>query len=224
MATNRLYRDTENAMLGGVCAGFAKRFDLDPTIVRVAVIGLAVLTVGTTVLLYLALWIIMPAGAEADTRRPSRDQLSEEFRGAGERVAEAGRIVSRAAKQAAGEISALQNRPAAGESAAAEPTSDAASSAEAPSTESSAPEADATEPGSAESGSAESGSTESGNAEADESRTPDAPSSGTPGAPFTTPPAPPAGLQAPPPPPPPPPGPPDGPIPGPWGNDRPQQS
>ena len=38
------------------------------------------------------------------------------------------------------------------------------------------------------------------------------------------PPAPPAGLQAPPPPPPPPPGPPDGPIPGPWGNDRPQQS
>ncbi|MCB9482624.1 MAG: PspC domain-containing protein [Dehalococcoidia bacterium] len=219
MATNRLYRDTENAMLGGVCAGFAKRFDLDPTIVRVAVIGLAVLTVGTTVLLYLALWIIMPAGAEADTRRPSRDQLSEEFRGAGERVAEAGRIVSRAAKQAAGEISALQNRPASGESAAAEPTSDAASSAEAPSTESSAPEADATEPGNAEFGNAE-----SGNAEADESRTSDAPSSGTPGAPFTTPPAPPAGLQAPPPPPPPPPGPPDGPIPGPWGNDRPQQS
>ena len=219
MATNRLYRDTENAMLGGVCAGFAKRFDLDPTIVRVAVIGLAVLTVGTTVLLYLALWIIMPAGAEADTRRPSRDQLSEEFRGAGERVAEAGRIVSRAAKQAAGEISALQNRPASGESAAAEPASDAASSAEAPSTESSAPEADATEPGSTEPGNAE-----FGNAEADESRMPDAPSSGTPGAPFTTPPAPPAGLQAPPPPPPPPPGPPDGPIPGPWGNDRPQQS
>ncbi|MCA9847310.1 MAG: PspC domain-containing protein [Dehalococcoidia bacterium] len=219
MATNRLYRDTENAMLGGVCAGFAKRFDLDPTIVRVAVIGLAVLTVGTTVLLYLALWIIMPAGAEADTRRPSRDQLSEEFRGAGERVAEAGRIVSRAAKQAAGEISALQNRPASGESAAAEPASDAASSAEAPSTESSTPEAGSTEPGNAEFGNAE-----SGNAEADESRTSDAPSSGTPGAPFTTPPAPPAGLQAPPPPPPPPPGPPDGPIPGPWGNDRPQQS
>lgn len=64
----------------------------------------SILTVGTTVLLYLALWVIMPAGAEADTRRPSRDQLSEEFRGAGERVAEAGRIVSRAAKQAAGEI------------------------------------------------------------------------------------------------------------------------
>jgi len=36
MANNRLVRDKEHAMLGGVCAGIANRFDLDRTIVRIA--------------------------------------------------------------------------------------------------------------------------------------------------------------------------------------------
>lgn len=157
-------------MLGGVCAGIANRFDLDPTIVRVAVIALGVITAGTTILLYLALWIIIPAGPAADTRRPSKDQLAGEFRGAGERVAEAGRIVGRAAKQAAEDISALQRRPAPASvpdvaAAGAEPEGDEgqpgvspetrAPETEAPGTETTAPSAtdtavppvsDATEP------------------------------------------------------------------------------
>lgn len=114
MATNRLYRDKEHAMLGGVCAGIANRFNLDPTLVRVGAIAIAVVTAALPVaLVYLALWIIMPAGSEASTKRPSKDELTEEFKTAGSRVTEAGRIVGRAARQAADEISSLQNRPAA---------------------------------------------------------------------------------------------------------------
>ncbi|MGE3961140.1 MAG: PspC domain-containing protein [Dehalococcoidia bacterium] len=126
MATNRLYRDTDNAMLGGVCSGIGNRFDLDPTLVRVAAIGLALVTAAVPVaIVYLAAWIIMPAGPAAPTGRPSKEQLTEEFRGVGGRVSEAGRIVGRAAKQAADEIAALQRRP--GEPGAA-PSSPASSS------------------------------------------------------------------------------------------------
>jgi len=101
-------------MLGGVCAGIANRFDLDPTLVRVAAIAIAVVTAALPVaLVYIALWIIMPAGSEAATKRPSRGELTEEFKTAGSRVTEAGRIVGRAARQAADEISSLQNRPVA---------------------------------------------------------------------------------------------------------------
>ena len=109
-------------MLGGVCAGIAKRFDTDPTLVRVIVIAAAVLTLGTTVLLYLAAWIIMPAGPEAPMARPSRDQLTNEVRDASGRVTEAGRILGRAARQAADEISALRARPAASPPAADAPS------------------------------------------------------------------------------------------------------
>lgn len=40
----RLYRDTENAKLGGVCAGIAKYFDVDPTWVRLAMFLPLILT------------------------------------------------------------------------------------------------------------------------------------------------------------------------------------
>ena len=115
MGTKRLYRDTDHAMLGGVCAGLANRFNLDPTLVRVATIALGLVTAGTTILLYIALWIIMPAQPpetqeDAPARRPSREELTGEVRDAGTRVAEAARILGRAAQQAADEISQIPGR------------------------------------------------------------------------------------------------------------------
>lgn len=63
----KLYRDTENGILGGVCAGLAKYFHLDPVIVRVgyaAAIALASLAAnklgGYLFLAYFLLWIAMP--------------------------------------------------------------------------------------------------------------------------------------------------------------------
>ena len=47
-------------MLGGVCAGLAEYFDLDPTLVRIAYILLSVLTAFSGVVVYLILWIVIP--------------------------------------------------------------------------------------------------------------------------------------------------------------------
>jgi len=54
-----LYRSKVNRMLGGVCAGIAEYFDIDPTIVRLIWLA-TVLFGGTGVLLYLIAWIIIP--------------------------------------------------------------------------------------------------------------------------------------------------------------------
>lgn len=105
-------------MLGGICAGIANRLDVDPTIVRIVAILLAIVSAGVVVpVIYLALWIIIPTpppGAPPeDARRPSRDELTEEFREAGGLITEAGRIVGRATKQAAADISEMQRQRAA---------------------------------------------------------------------------------------------------------------
>ncbi len=50
-------------MLAGVAAGIAHFFDVDPTLVRVAFVALALLG-GLAVPLYLAGWLLIP---EADT-------------------------------------------------------------------------------------------------------------------------------------------------------------
>lgn len=46
--------------IGGVCAGLAERLDLSVTVVRVAVVVLAVL--GPAVALYLVAWLLLPDG------------------------------------------------------------------------------------------------------------------------------------------------------------------
>jgi phage shock protein C len=53
-------RSSTDKKLGGVCAGLADYFDLDPTIVRVVWL-LAVLFGGVGLLLYIILWIVLPA-------------------------------------------------------------------------------------------------------------------------------------------------------------------
>src|SRR3974390_751496 len=55
----RLMRSSRDKKLGGVCAGVAEYFDLDPTIVRVVWL-LVVLFGGTGLLIYLVLWIVLP--------------------------------------------------------------------------------------------------------------------------------------------------------------------
>lgn len=59
-ATRRtLHRPTKDRMIAGVAAGIAEYFDVDVTIVRIAI---AVLTVfgGAGIALYIAGWLLMP--------------------------------------------------------------------------------------------------------------------------------------------------------------------
>ena len=54
----RLYRDTENGMLCGVCAGIANYFELDPTLIRLLWAAFAL--IGGGVLAYIIAAIIIP--------------------------------------------------------------------------------------------------------------------------------------------------------------------
>ena len=58
--TRKLYRSKSNRQLAGVCGGLAQYFNIDPTLVRVLFILLAVLG-GSGLVLYLAMWIIVPS-------------------------------------------------------------------------------------------------------------------------------------------------------------------
>jgi phage shock protein C len=58
-ATRKLYRSKTNRQLAGVCGGLAEYFNLDATLIRVLFVVLAVLG-GSGVVLYIALWIIVP--------------------------------------------------------------------------------------------------------------------------------------------------------------------
>ena len=57
--TRQLYR-SRNALVGGVCAGIAERFDVDPLVVRILFLTFAVLTLGLAGLAYLVLWAVLP--------------------------------------------------------------------------------------------------------------------------------------------------------------------
>jgi phage shock protein C len=57
----RLVRRTDNKMIGGVCAGVADYFGLDPTLVRVLTVVGAVLGFGSVVVAYLVAWAVMPS-------------------------------------------------------------------------------------------------------------------------------------------------------------------
>jgi len=59
MAENRLYRSVHGRVIGGVAGGLADFFSMDPTIVRLIFVLLAVFG-GSGVLLYIILWIVLP--------------------------------------------------------------------------------------------------------------------------------------------------------------------
>ncbi len=58
-SSTRLYRSRRNQVIGGVAAGVAEYFDIDPTIVRIAwaLLGMAW---GTGILVYLICWLVIP--------------------------------------------------------------------------------------------------------------------------------------------------------------------
>lgn len=55
-----LVRPTEGRIIGGVCAGLARRWGMSPGKVRLLAV-LSCILPGPQVLIYLALWLIMPS-------------------------------------------------------------------------------------------------------------------------------------------------------------------
>lgn len=56
----KLQRDSQNKVIGGVCAGLANYFDMDVALVRV-IFAFALLGFGAGFWLYVILWIVLPA-------------------------------------------------------------------------------------------------------------------------------------------------------------------
>ena len=62
----RLVRNVQDKKIAGVCAGLAKYFNIDPTLVRVLWI-ISVCALGTGILAYAVCWFVMPEeGATQD--------------------------------------------------------------------------------------------------------------------------------------------------------------
>ena len=70
----RLYRDAEQKVLGGVCGGIAAYFDMDPVLVRIILVLLALFTTGAAVLAYIILWIAVPKAVTTAQRLEMRGE------------------------------------------------------------------------------------------------------------------------------------------------------
>lgn len=72
--TKRLFRNPNDKMLGGVCSGIAAFFNIDPTIIRIALVLLVLFSVGSVILIYIVLWILLPEAKTAEEQLQMRGE------------------------------------------------------------------------------------------------------------------------------------------------------
>jgi phage shock protein C len=63
----KLRRPLDDRMVAGVCSGLARYFGVDPVLVRIGFVVLALVTWGVALVAYPLLWIVMP---DADATEP----------------------------------------------------------------------------------------------------------------------------------------------------------
>jgi phage shock protein C len=77
MAEKTLYRSKSDRMIGGVCAGLADYFELDPTVVRLLAVLAAVLSSGAAIIAYLVMWVAVPEqGGSPEKGHPMSDETA----------------------------------------------------------------------------------------------------------------------------------------------------
>ena len=78
MATGQLVRSTTDRMIAGVCGGLAAYLNMDATLIRILWV-LAVVAGGTGVLVYIALWIVLPEGPSTRPSPPAVHIAEERY-------------------------------------------------------------------------------------------------------------------------------------------------
>jgi len=74
----RLYRSRDERMIAGVCGGIGEYFNADPTVIRVIFVILAILGFGVGgLVLYLAMWLIVPEQPLSVSPAPDADESTE---------------------------------------------------------------------------------------------------------------------------------------------------
>ncbi|HUA57123.1 MAG TPA: PspC domain-containing protein [Verrucomicrobiae bacterium] len=74
MEPERLMLDKENKKIAGVCAGFARLWDIDVTIIRIIWLILAFST-GVGFIAYIVAWIVMPSDTRARSVQPAPQRV-----------------------------------------------------------------------------------------------------------------------------------------------------
>lgn len=65
-------------MLSGVSGGLAEYFNIDATLVRLAIVGLTLITGGTALIGYVVAWIVMPEADGKAVWQPAQHQPTPE--------------------------------------------------------------------------------------------------------------------------------------------------
>jgi phage shock protein PspC (stress-responsive transcriptional regulator) len=87
--SGRLLRSKTDRFLGGVCGGLGRYLGFDPTVIRLVFL-LLIFGTGWGVVLYIALWILLPAeGSPEPGAGDVGGQLSERMKGVGEDLRQA---------------------------------------------------------------------------------------------------------------------------------------
>ena len=70
----KLYRDPDVRVLGGVCSGLGAYFNFDPVIIRLIFVLLVFLGAGSSLIIYLILWIVVPKATNTAQRLEMRGE------------------------------------------------------------------------------------------------------------------------------------------------------
>ena len=64
METKKLYRSRTDKMIAGVCGGLGKYLGVDPTLIRLTFVLLLLFGIGSGLLVYLAMMLLVPLEPE----------------------------------------------------------------------------------------------------------------------------------------------------------------
>ena len=73
-SSKQLMRDTEHGLIGGVCAGVAAYFGVNPLWIRLIAIFSPFITFGTAVLIYIVMWLSIPEARTASDKLRMRGE------------------------------------------------------------------------------------------------------------------------------------------------------
>lgn len=110
----RIFRDKDDAIVGGVCAGLSHYFGWDPLILRLIVVFIFLISGGTAILGYILFWALVPAAETTAEKLRMRGEpvnvenisrfVNEEAKAAGERINRWGKKTAGAGKRHSNEV------------------------------------------------------------------------------------------------------------------------
>lgn len=108
----RIFRDADDAVLGGVCSGLSHYFGWDPIVIRLIMVVLAFVSFGTAIFGYILFWALVPVAWTTAEKLQMRGEpvnidnigrfVNDEAKGAAEKVGRFGRNVGQNVRAASG--------------------------------------------------------------------------------------------------------------------------